>query len=234
MKVSEQAQEKTNKDLTVLYDADAEKQTLRYKFEHRKKLFPVEHTFRSPTDSELFEYERRRNVRMREASREELGERGVAMNSDATEAAVWLWDKLIISVSGYKDSPDWKTKTPKTHKEYSITKGLLMCEVYKPVVSDAETDEFFDFDIESSEGADINLKCYFGRNELETSHVLQYPTAKQINKYNSLMQTSYQVRGSRLGSSDIRIPSKAKKLGSLYDEDDTFSYWLRVSCSSSS
>lgn len=200
----------------VIFDADAPEHRVPFSTEKKRRLYKVAHVFRSPTDEDLLEYERRRNVRMREATKTELGEKGLAMQNDTESAAVWLWNKLAIRLEGYKPVEDWREKVSNADKEYAITQGLLACDAISP---DAElAEELLDFDDEDGEVSNIvELNCFFNGKELTTTHELREASAEDLSTYKALMKVSYTVRGAKLGKSDIRIPSKAKPLAKLYD-----------------
>jgi hypothetical protein len=78
-----------------------------------------------------------------------------------------------------------------------------------------EEELFYADDLE--ETVTIQLRCLFNNKQIDTSHIMQQPSASQLNEYRSLMKQSYLVRGSRFQQVEQKIPSKAKKLGQLYD-----------------
>lgn len=198
------------------YDADAPEVRVPFTKQHKSKTFRVAHIFRSPTDEHLLEYERRRNVRMRDASVAELGERGLAMETDAESAAVWLWNKLAVRLEGYVAAENWRDKVSDADKEYAITNGLLACEAISKAPENADENELIDFDVPDATSR-IELAFLMNGDEMRFFHDLKEASADDVKTYRSLMRTSYSVRGARLGKSDIRIPSKAKPLADLYD-----------------
>jgi hypothetical protein len=206
----------SNAPQVVLFDSDAPEHRVPFATEKKGKLYKVAHIFRSPSDDELLEYERRRNVRMREASKTELGEKGLAMENDSESAAVWLWNKLAIRLEGYVQVENWREKVSDADKEYAITQGLLTCEAISP---DPElADDPLDFDDDDAPVTNtVELKCFYNGHPLTLTHILREASAADISTYKALMKVSYTVRGSKLGKSDIRIPSKAKPLAKLYD-----------------
>lgn len=201
----------------IVFDADAAEQRVPLSLERKGKIYKVAHIFRPPTDDDLVEYERRRNVRMREANKAELGERGMAMQSDSEKAAIWLWDRLAVRLEGYVNADNWREKVSPQDKEYAVTQGLLACEAYSPEAESAGAEDLLDFDDDGELIATVELSCFAGEDQLTTLHTLRAPSAADLKQYKDLMRTSYTVRGRRLNKADIRVPSKAKPLANLYD-----------------
>lgn len=202
----------------LVFDAEAPEVKVPFNLERKSKLYPVAHVFRSPSDADLLEYGHRRNVRMREATKAELGEKGVAMETDADAAAAWLWDKLIIRLEGYKDDQEWRTKVSLEDKTYAINDGLLACAAISTDPENADAGELADFDDDETDTNRIHLDFLIDGVQVKFFHDLRAASAVHINEYKSLMKTSYTVRGARLGKADIKVPSQLKKVASLYDQ----------------
>jgi len=195
----------------ILFNADAE-QRVPLSIKKGNKRFEVAHKFRAPSDEEILEYERRRNVRVREARPEELDEDAVLSKDDSFDAAVWLWNKLAESREGYIAREDWKDSTNANDKVTAITEGLLATEVVPPG-DDVLSEEL----LSDEELSSVTLRCLFDGKAVDTVHHLRAPNAADMRSYRSLMSQNFIVRGSRFRTAETRIPPRAKKLAELYD-----------------
>lgn len=191
-------------------------QIILLKIKRGNKLFKVAHVVNAPTDADLLDYEKGRNIRYRQADKAELGENGLATNDESFAAAIALWNKLAVRVEGYKPTDDWRDKVRESDKVAAITENLLAVEVLEEAIVETETGELLDEDADQGSRV-IEMRSLFAGEEVETSHEFRAPNAAELKKYRALMAVSYAVKGSRMRSSDIRVPSRAKDLAIFYD-----------------
>ena len=201
----------------VLYDADAE-QRISFQFEKRGRLYTVAHVFAALSDEDTIEYERGRNLRLTEADLSESDDRdAMAIQGDTFGPAVSLWDQKIVKVENYACamSPEWKRLVPIRHRAFAVQSALIATEILPlPIVGDSEAFP----DGEEDNTSTIRLRVLFSDTQLITEHVLRLPSAEDMTTYRALMSRALMVKGTRLGKQEQRIPSRARRLGQLYDQ----------------
>lgn len=212
---TQETQPKPDNQLT--FDAEANYRAP-FSTEKKGKLFDVAHIFRSyPTDKELLEYERRRNVRMREVSKAEMGEKAIAMKTDSEAASVWLWLTTADRPEGYKQADDWRERISDEDKIYAIDHCLLACQASSIDPVHADEGELADFEDDGETTVNrVELTFLVNGNQVTFFHDLKPAAAGVMKAFRDLMKESYTVKGTKLGKSDIRIPAKAKEIGEIY------------------
>jgi hypothetical protein len=104
---------------------------------------------------------------------------------------------------------------PAKQKAFAVQSALLATEILPlPLVGD---DEILSLE-DSDESSSIRLRVIFGDKQVNTEHVLRGPSAEEMTAYRSLMSRALVVKGTRLGRQEQRIPSRAPRLGQLYDK----------------
>lgn len=206
----------TNTKTPTLYDADAE-QRIPFQFEKHGRLYTVAHVFSALSDDDIIEYERGRNLRLTEADPSESDDRdAMAIQGDTFSSAVSLWERKAVKVENYAcaNSPDWKKLVPVRHKAFAVQSALMPTEILPlPLVGDSEAFP----EGEEDNTATIRLRVLFSDQQVVTEHVLRAPSADDMTTYRSLMSRALVVKGTRVGKQDQRIPSRARRLGQLYD-----------------
>lgn len=147
----------------------------------------------------------------------EEGARTVDLNS----AAIWLWDRCVVSTQAIVDRPDWKERTPLADRLQAVR---LLGEVSVGTVP-----EGFEPDVEV-----VSLDCLWnaapvapglpGESNLTGAmahhtgllHRLAFPSAEQMMRYSRETSRSLIVGGSR--NRRTRYPASQRVLLSLYDE----------------
>lgn len=196
------------------YDAKAE-QTVSTTVEVDGKTFTLDHRFKPMEDSHALEYERRRDVRLSDADRDAIDEEGLAQSSDTLGAAEWLWNDRIIEVTGIEEDSDWKQLIPLEDKETAI-RGLLMFETRKPKSQRAEGK--LNLRTLGATTVRIEADTLFDGWPIKVAFSMNKPSAEEYRRYKKLMARVTRVRGTKTGSEDIRIDSKARGLGKLFQE----------------
>jgi hypothetical protein len=213
--MSDQTTAQTTK--AILYDADAE-QRIPLQFERRGRLFNVVHVFAALTDDDIANYERGRNLRLTAAETGESDERdAMAIQGDTFGPAVELWEKKIVKVENYEcaGKDDFKKLVPTRHKAFAVQSALMPVEILPlPLVGDSEAFPEGEEDNTST----IRLRALFGDKQVITEHVLRAPSADDMAAYRSLMSRALVVKGQRFGKQEQRIPSRARRLGELYNQ----------------
>lgn len=187
-----------------------------------KKKYPVTHVFTPYSDETYLSLERMRNVRMKEAEGEidEADAFFVADNSFA--ASCDFWQKNCTEVEGYNKSEDGPlsmtdvlaVKIPGNDKNYAVQSMLFFVDVVPNPI--AEADEFYPLD-EAGEDEVIQIRVFHQGQELTLAHTLRPASTLDYSRYREILAKNFMVRGTRLGRTEQKIPSKAKPLGDLYD-----------------
>ena len=199
--------------MSDVYDADTE-QRLAFQTERRGKLYNVVHVFGAVRDEAVIAYERGRDQRISDAESGESNEQdAMAVTSKSFQAAVAYWNTTATRAEGYAGSVSDKDKA------FAIQNLLFAVEF--DTLPLAPGDELCpDEDEESSTHM---LRCLFDGRLVTTEHTLRPGKPEEVAEFQSMTSRALLVRGTQFGQTDQRIPSKAKRLGELYDT-------VKVSC----
>jgi hypothetical protein len=193
----------------VIYDADAE-QRVPFQTERKGKLYSVVHVFGPVTDEAVIQYERGRDQRISDAETGESNEQDVmAVTSRSFQAAIAYWDSTGTRAEGYAGEVSAKDKA------FAVQNILFAVEF--DALSLAAADELCPDD-EDDDTSTYKLRCMFDGQLLTTEHTLRAGTADEVAEFQSMMSRALLVRGTHFGQTDQRIPSKARRLGVLYDK----------------
>jgi hypothetical protein len=191
------------------YDADAE-QRAPFQTERKGKLYSVVHVFGPITDEAVIQYERGRDQRISDAETGESNEQdAMAVTSRSFQAAIAYWDSTGTRAEGYAGEVSAKDKA------FAVQNILFAVEF--DALSLAAADELCPDD-EDDDTSTYKLRCMFDGRLLTTEHTLRAGTADEVAEFQSMMSRALLVRGTHFGQTDQRIPSKARRLGVLYDK----------------
>jgi hypothetical protein len=197
---------------STLFDADAE-QRIELLIQYRGVERTVAHRLAPVTDELFFQYEQKKQIRVRVSGQDLL----VVRNDDQELAAAeWLWNELAVGREGYVERDDWRARTNLWDKAQAVREGLLAVYVTGDAnpVTDGE-DELVDDDL----GTEIALDCLYNGTVLTTRHAFSAPSAADVKEYDRMMRVADNLiaRGRRSDAAQIVIPSKARELAALYD-----------------
>jgi hypothetical protein len=170
----------------------------------------VQHRLRKPTLQELIEREN-----LVEYQRVEISSREEQLQIDEEKANSRLWDRIALSVQGYRGADDWRDLTDEdkaimrsSHKAMAIRAIYAgFCEV------ESEDDTI-------SIGADIwTVKHGIGERrdnpDYVVRHVLREPTEAERVKFNRSASSTSHVKGAKKAQVRVRVNLKAHV--ELYD-----------------
>jgi hypothetical protein len=194
------------------YDPDSE-QRMSLKTERRvrgeAKLFNVVHIFGPIKDEAVFEYERRRNQSMGEATEQEIDQTGgtAIESSRGAAAALHYWNSTGTRAEGYSGQPS------DADKIFAVNNVLFGLEFNEAPLASGE-----ELCPEADEGpATYGARCIFNGQVVEVSASLRPATPDELSEFQRLMSRTILVRGQRFGKQDVIIPSKAKRLAEMFD-----------------
>ena len=200
-------EEVKNTALAGVYDADRE-QRLPFMTERRGKLYNVVHVFGPVRDEDVVAFERGRDQRISDAEANESNEQdAMAVTSKSFQAAVAYWDSTGARAEGYAGAVSDKDKA------FAVQNLLFAVEFDSLPL--AAGDELCPAEDEDS--SVYMLRCMYAGKIVKTEHVLRPGTPSEVAEFQSMMSRALLVRGTQFGQMDQRIPSKAKRLGELYD-----------------
>lgn len=170
----------------------------------------VYHRLRKPTLQELLDRESQISYEM-----VELNSREEEIKADDETANVKLWDKIIMSVMGYKNAPEWRELTEEEkaamrpgHKTTAIrTLYASNCEI--------EGDE---------EGVSIGPDTWTVRQEIGLSkdqldyvvrHILREPTEAERGKFKRAASSTSYIKGAK--KQQVRVRTNLRAYIELYD-----------------
>ena len=129
--------------------------------------------------------------------------------SNAPQAADWLWSRAVTRLEGYKAGEDWKQKMPLAHKLAAVT---LLQEVY---LSETHNDPF---EIEA-ESRTVVLEAAWNLQRYENLvHRFRLPWQDEAYRYRRLTVQWYRQRGQRQQGMRIRMALALRPLCDLYDQ----------------
>jgi hypothetical protein len=193
--------------LTIIYDADAEQQ-VPFQTERKGKLYNVVHVFGPIKDEGVIEYERGRDQRISDAETSESNDQdAMAVTSKSFQAAVKYWDSTAARAEGYSGAVSLKDKA------FAVQNLLFAVEFDSLPLATA--DELCPVD--DDDNSTHKLRCLFDGKLTVTEHTLRPGTPEEVAEFQSMMSRALLVRGTQFGQTDQRIPSKARRLGALYD-----------------
>jgi hypothetical protein len=191
----------------ILYDADAP-QRVRFQTERAARFYNVVHIFGPILDDNVLEYERSKNQRIGEADANQSDDEDATLiRSNTFNAALIYWNKSGTKTEGYAG------KVSDRDKAFAV--GLLFGVEFESLRT-AESDQLC-----PEEGEDEStyiMRCLFDGDEVYTQAVMRSATANQIEQFESLMEQTLLVRGTRYGQRDQRIPARAKRLAEMFDQ----------------
>lgn len=206
----------------VLYDR-TQSQRVPLKLEKKGKLYNVAHVFAPLIDDDILAYERERDLRISDADVGEADGSAVAFSTNSFRAAVRLWDHLAVGLDGYKlrdgaieqtRLDELKTKVDPRDKAFAIESGLLAVGIVPLPEADGEDAYFLDDDADTT--STILLHCLFNGQQLVTKHILREPTSAELGQFQKVMSRTL-ILNDGSGEQDRKLPSRARKLGDLYD-----------------
>lgn len=191
----------------LLYDADAA-QRVPFQTQRKSKWYQVQHIFSAIKDKDIIEYERRRDMRISEADVTESNEDDArAVSGKSFEPAVNYWNTTGARAEGYAGNISDRDKA------YAVSNRLFAADFI--TAPTATADELCPDDDE--EGRTHYLRCLFDGHVVVTEHTLG-DSADDVDEYLAIMNRQLLVRGTQFGETDQRIPSRAVRLGALYDK----------------
>jgi hypothetical protein len=187
-------------------------------FREGGRKFSVVHTVRTPTFEDWSEYETRLNRAV------EIEGGNTVFTRERAEAAEAVWDRVIISVHGYRVGEHdeqlaeafpsgWREKVPLFHKMAAIE---LLAQVFSAEPGGEEDDEAAGYRFDPDH---ITIHLAAGRDGVEHPdlvHVLKRPTARQQKDFSRVLSSAVYVRGSRTEKS--LLPSRLREAVRFYDE----------------
>jgi hypothetical protein len=211
--MSEQTAPNGDTKQQILFDADAP-QRIPFNVEHEGELYEIAFNASPLTDELTRQYESRRNVRQAGAEADD-GLEGIVTKSDSDAAGAWLFDVLMSAVEGVEESgEDWKSQFDVLEKAGFIEQSLFAVEVVAPPKT--STGKPLPRVRRGGEGA-VRLRAIFSGRIVETVHRLRDADADLMREYASIMGRGVLVQGSKLGRREIYVPSRAGRLGEIYD-----------------
>ena len=203
-------QPQAEQTVVLVYDADAE-QRLPFQVTRRGRLFNVAVIFgpNALKDKTLIEYDRCRDQRISDADAAESTEAdAMAVTGKSFAPAVQLFDSTKARGEGYVST------VPDKDKAYAVNNLLLAVEfVTAPT---AAADELCPAD-DGEEGTTHFLRCIFNGQLVTTEHTLR-DDPDDLEEFQAIMSRALLVKGTQFGQTDQRIPSRAVRLGALYDK----------------
>ncbi len=193
---------------SILYDADAE-QIIKFHTERRGTLYPVAHIFKAGAlrDESILEYERAKDQRITDAEVSEVNDRdAIAITGQAFKAALLFASKNLDRAEGYSGKP--------SEKDQVFAVGQLLGADFDELPLAMGDQLCPDEDDDSST---YRLKCASNGTIIVTTHELRAATKDEISESQALQSRVLVVQGTKIGTRDQRIPSKAKRWAELYD-----------------
>jgi hypothetical protein len=205
----------------MVYDA-TKQQRIPFMIEHTGESYEVAFVLDAQTDAALITYEKLLDRRFFAADQRETGERNAVESTDkGFDASVWLFNDRAVTAEGFAEEgelpDDWKDSIADDDKAAVIDEAYLAAAVVPLPIAKPGKRLPLSYRKESPVST-VNLKALYEGHELVLSHVLKPPTADQVARFKSIQKERLIVQGTHLGKGETRIPPKARKLGSLYDE----------------
>lgn len=170
----------------------------------------VYHRLRKPTLAELLERESQISYEM-----VELNSREEEIKADDETANIRLWDKIILSVKGYKNAPDWRELTD--GEKQGMRPGHKTTAIRSLYASNCE--------IEGDEdGVSIGPDTWTVRQEIGLSkgdpdyvvrHILREPTEAERAKFKRAASSTSYIKGAK--KQQVRVRTNLKAYIELYD-----------------
>ncbi len=200
-------QERINPTPATLYDAEAE-QKMSFQTERKGRMYSVTHIFGPIKDDKVIAYERTRDQRITDAETSESDTKdAMAITSKGYAAAIEYWNNTDTKTEGYAG------KVSDKDKAFAVQNLLFAVEFEElPLATGEELCPEEDDDTST-----LKLRCLFDGQVVTTSATLRAATPGEISDFQILMSRTLLVQGTQFGQRDQRIPSKAKRLGELFD-----------------
>ncbi len=201
----------------TLFDSNVS-QMVRFTVERNNKRYPVGHQFKPLSDEEFLKLDTGRDVRMTAVEDEAASGSGLAMTTKGFEASVAYWNRNAVGCENYgsKGPNDFDKVSEKISPDDRVqaVDFLLAAEIEPvPVASDDEA-----CPLEFDENSVVTLRALFNGEQLYLAHTLRPISNSLMSEYRHIMAHSFVVQGAKIGNSEQRIPSRAKRLGALYDK----------------
>ena len=178
---------KESKKTKSLFDT-SKPQTVQMNVPFQNTTVEIEHVLNFPDDAQLIDHYRQRKVE------ETLSDKGYNSEDTISTASEDLWNKVAVSRKGYSNDtrPDWKEKTPSTHKEKAIEALLFV----RAVVPDAlDSPVVFD---EDDDTETVTLEFYDNGEYSRSTIALNRPNAEQVRRYRKIRDSNLKREKDRL------------------------------------
>jgi hypothetical protein len=192
----------------ALYDANAE-QTVSFHTERRGVMYPVKHVFSADAlkDPAFLELERAKDQRLSDADVSEVDDRdAMAVTGDAFKAQLAFSMKYCVRTEGYAKAPSDKDRVYAVEQLFATGFDELPLAMGDELCPEEDDDTSTYYMNAASNGKVIR-----------TTHEMRAASKDELAESRSLMSRVLIVKGTKFGTNDQRIPSKAKRWGELYD-----------------
>lgn len=193
------------------------------KVTHAGRAYRLRHVFRPPAPADWFAYEAALEMAVEELPpASDSDEPCYRLQVRSTDAALLLWDRLVLRVEGY-DLPgegsegDWRALIPLAHKEAALGTLTLVAPAQAPPLSSISDEAANNaFPLLAGERLVVLEAVVAGRAYPRLLHYFRPPSVEAERTYRRLLSETLLVRGSR--SPRTLLPARLPALVRLYDD----------------